>query len=104
MNQQQIKNKTMDIIILLMYLGAIVYIIGAIVYIYVLRNKKVDSKRIFLYSIIRTILSIVISCFIWQFWMFDIDIMCFFILLPAVMSEIITLSCSVILLKGLKCN
>lgn len=94
----------MDIVILLMYLGAIVYIIGAIIYAYVLIYKKVGNKRTVFYSITRTILSIVISVFIWQFWIFDIDIMYSFVLLPAAISEIITISLSIMLLKGFKCN
>lgn len=78
-----------DIIFLNLYLGIVVYLIGIIINVAILKILKARHKIYFL--CIQFITSYLISIFIFIYWIFPIDYMCIFIYLPALFALFITL-------------
>lgn len=81
-----------ELVILNLYLGAIVYLIGAILqFVIIYHNKKIShrfSKGVAL-LLTTLILSVIFSIISWKFWKFETDIMFGPILIPSFLSEII---------------
>lgn len=74
---------------IVLFLGSITFLFGAIFQGYVLyKNKKSLLTSISVIILTRT-LTIISSYFIWAFWQLPIDIMFFFIYLPAILPELI---------------
>lgn len=72
------------------YLGSIVYLIGLIVFVVLIYNKKTYKSIVLI--IVKLLLSIILSVFIWRFWPLEIDIMQGVIFLPSIFAEIISIS------------
>lgn len=81
-----------DFIVLGLYLGSLVYIIGIIILVFMFKKmlSKVSSSVILL-CIIHTILTYFISVFIWLFWPFKIDVMLSIFFIPAIIAEFFTI-------------
>jgi len=78
-----------ELLELLMFLGSITFLIGAVFQGYVLwRNKKSIFTSFSIIVLTRT-LTIISSYYIWTFWYLTIDIMFLFICLPAILPELI---------------
>ena len=74
---------------LILFLGSITFLIGALFQVYILcRNKKSILTSLVVIVLTRT-LTIVSSYLIWAFWHLPIDIMFLFFYLPAVLPELI---------------
>lgn len=81
-----------ELVILNLYLGIIVYILGIVYQLLIIyRNKSISRTILKVSSILLTTLisSMVFSILIWKFWIFDVDMMFGPILLPSLISEII---------------
>jgi ABC-type sulfate transport system permease component len=79
----------LELIGLILFLGSITFLIGALFQAYILwKNKK--SILISLVVIVLTrCMTVISSYFIWAFWHLPIDIMFLFLYLPAVLPELI---------------
>jgi hypothetical protein len=78
-----------ELLVLILFLGSITFLLGAIFQGYVLfKNRKslLASISVIILTRIQTILS---SYFIWAFWNLPIDIMFLFFYLPAILPELI---------------
>lgn len=78
-----------ELLVLILFLGSITFLLGAIFQGYVLyKNKKTLLTSISVIILTR-ILTIISSYFIWAFWHLPIDIMFLFLYLPAILPELI---------------
>lgn len=78
-----------ELLVLILFLGSITFLLGAIFQGYVLyQNKKTLVTGISVIILTR-ILTIISSYFIWAFWHLPIDIMFLFFYLPAILPEMI---------------
>jgi hypothetical protein len=78
-----------ELIGLILFLGSITFLIGALFQTYILwRNKKSILTSLVVILLTR-ILTVISSYFIWAFWQLPIDIMFLFFYLPAVLPELI---------------
>ncbi len=91
----------LDILLLQLFLGSIVYLIGSAIFFFILRKTRHRNSKIILLLFIQFCFSILLSLIVWKNWIINIDIMVFeFINLPAMFSEFITISiCSFIFRK-----
>ena len=78
-----------DVIILVCFLGSLIFIVGDVLLFYLLRSRKI--RRRILYCILHNLITIVLSFFIFAIWYFETDVMFYFIFLPALLSEIIVI-------------
>ncbi len=79
----------LELVTLILFLGSITFILGAIFQSIVLfRNKAtfIISLGVIIFTRLLTILS---ALFIWAYWVFPFDIMFLFLFLPALLPEII---------------
>ena len=76
-----------EVFLLGLYLGSIVYIIGLLVFIFLIYKKKISIYKLFTLSSVQLFLSIALSIFMWKFWFLDTDIMLGFIFLPGLCAE-----------------
>ena len=78
-----------EILLLILFLGSITFLLGAIFQGYVLyRNKKslLTSISVIILTRIMTVIS---SYFVWAYWHLPIDVMFLFFYLPAILPELI---------------
>lgn len=80
----------MDYLLLNLYLGAVCFLIGTIVFSRMIKKKR-SKRKIILLVVLQFVSSLLGSLIIWRFWPFDFDIMVAFISLPATIAEIITI-------------
>jgi hypothetical protein len=79
----------MELIGLILFLGSITFLMGALFQAYILcRNKKSMWRSFFVILLTRS-LTVISSGFIWVLWNLPIDIMFLFFYLPAVLPELI---------------
>src|SRR5690606_1764715 len=78
-----------EILVLILFLGSITFLLGAIFQGYVLYKNKKSLLTSISVIILTRILTIISSYFIWAFWHLPIDIMFLFFYLPAILSELI---------------
>ncbi len=74
---------------LILFLGSITFLLGAIFQIYILYKNKKSVWIILTVTVLTRILTVTSSYFIWAFWHLPIDIMFLFLYLPAVLPELI---------------
>ncbi len=79
----------MELIILILFLGSITFLLGAVFQTYVLIKNKKSVLSSILIIVSTRILTIISSYFIWAYWFLSIDIMFLFFFLPAVLPELI---------------
>ncbi len=78
-----------ELLFLILFLGSITFLLGAIFQGYVLYKNKKGLLTSISVIILTRILTIVSSYFIWAFWHLPIDIMFLFFYLPAILPELI---------------
>ena len=78
----------LELLHVILLLGSITYIIGSIIFVCVLNYFRISVRNIMLDVILHFILSFSVTFIFWIFWPTYIDVMCFFILLPAFLAEI----------------
>jgi hypothetical protein len=76
-----------DFLKLVLFLGSITYLTGAVIQGYILRKLKWFLLLFVL--LLEKVLSICMSIAIWIHWPFSFDIMVGFVLLPAILPEVI---------------
>jgi hypothetical protein len=92
-----------ELILLQLFLGSIIYIVGSIILFFVLRKMVSRKYKIVLLLLIQFWISVLLSIIIWKFWIINIDIMTFeFVNLPALFSELITVPIYYFFLKKTK--
>jgi hypothetical protein len=90
----------LELILLQMFLGSIIYLFGCIVLFFVLRKMINRKYKMILFLLFQFCVSVILSLFIWQFWVIDIDIMIIeFVNLPALFAELITIPIFYFILK-----
>jgi hypothetical protein len=78
-----------ELLVLILFLGSITFLLGAIFQGYVLYKNKKSLLTSISVIILTRILTIVSSYLIWAFWHLPIDIMFLFFYLPAILPELI---------------
>lgn len=97
MNEQYIS--IWELILLQLFWGSIIYLVGSIVLFLVLRDM-VNIKIVLLLLLVQFCISVLLSLIIWKFWIINIDIMIFeFVNLPALFSELTTIPIYYFVLK-----
>lgn len=79
-----------ELLQLTLYLGAIPFIAGTLLFIFLLRRLNIPRIKTTLYSLLRLFCSFCITLAIWAVWKWNIDIMFYFLFLPSCAAEIIT--------------
>ena len=74
---------------LILFLGSITFLLGAIFQIYILYKNKKSVWIILIVTVLTRILTVISPYLIWAFWHLPIDIMFLFLYLPAVLPELI---------------
>jgi len=74
---------------LILFLGSITFFFGALYQTIILYKRRVSFYIIFITLVITRVITFISSYFIWANWVLDIDIMAFFVFLPALIPEII---------------
>lgn len=81
-----------EVLLLQLFLGSIIYIVGSIVLFFSLRKTVNRKYKIVLLLLVQFLMSVLLSLIIWKFWTLNFDIMIFeFINLPALFSVLITI-------------
>ncbi len=96
---QQLPTPLAELLILILYLGSITFIAGAIFQAIILKRNKVSLSLGTIIIFLTRLLTLVSSLIIWKFWGFPFDIMFLFLFLPALLSEFIF---STLILKQFK--
>ncbi|MGK0309106.1 MAG: hypothetical protein ACI8RP_002074 [Urechidicola sp.] len=78
-----------ELLELILFLGSITFLLGAVFQIYIIWRNKKSIWTGFTVIVLTRILTIISSYFIWALWHLPIDIMFLFIYLPAVLPELI---------------
>lgn len=78
-----------ELLILILFLGSITFLLGAIFQSYVLYQNKKSLLTSITVIILTRIITIISSNFIWAFWHLPFDIMLLFFFLPAILPELI---------------
>lgn len=81
-----------EMLVLILFLGAVAYILGLIFQVLIMYFNKVKSKTFLkatVLLILTRICSITLSLLLWKFWFLSIDVMLGPILLPALVAEIV---------------
>ena len=78
-----------ELLVLILFLGSITFLLGAIFQGYVLYKNKKSFLTSISVIILTRLLTIISSYFIWAFWHLPIDIMFLFFYLPAILPELI---------------
>ncbi len=78
-----------ELIGLILFLGSITFLIGALFQTYILWRNKKSLLSSLTVIILTRILTVISSYFIWAFWELPIDILFLFFFLPAVLPEMI---------------
>ncbi len=92
-----------EVLLLQLFLGSIIYIVGSIVLFFVLRKVVSYKYKIVSLLLVQLGISVLLSLIIWKSWIINIDIMILeFINLPALFSELITIPIIYFILKETK--
>jgi len=86
---QQLPTPLAELLILILYLGSITFIAGAILQTIILKRNKVSLSLGAFIILLTRLLTLFSSLIIWKFWIFPFDIMFLFLFLPALLSELI---------------
>lgn len=78
-----------ELLLLILFLGSITFLLGAVFQAYVLYKNKKSLLTSISVIVITRLLTLVSSYFIWTFWPFPIDVMFLFFFLPAIVPELI---------------
>lgn len=80
-----------ELILLNIYLGSIMFIVGSVVLFFLIRSKikGISILKISLSIISQLIVSILFSLLVWKLWTLKTDIMFGFVFFPALISELI---------------
>jgi hypothetical protein len=78
-----------ELLVLMLFLGSITFLLGAIFQGYILYKNKKSLLTSISVIILTRILTIISSYFIWAFWNLPINIMFLFLYLPAILPELI---------------
>ena len=78
-----------EIFELIIYLGSVTFLLGAIFQAVILYRNRRSFATGFLIILVTRILTVVSSYLIWSIWFLPFDVMFLFILLPALISEFI---------------
>ena len=78
-----------ELIGLILFLGSITFLIGALFQAYILRRNKKSIVTSLVVIVLTRSLTVISSYFIWAFWHLPIDIMFLVFYLPAVLPEMI---------------
>lgn len=81
----------MEHLLLNVYLGSIVFVVSAVVFVFITKKLIKSKSKIALLTILQFIISCFLSLVIWHFWISPFDIMLGFISLPAVIAEVVTI-------------
>ncbi len=76
-----------DIFGLILYLGAITFLSGAVFQVYILLINKRAVRNIIFIVLLTRILTVISSYFSWIYWNLPVDIMFLFFFLPAILPE-----------------
>ncbi len=74
---------------LILFLGSITFLLGAVFQAYILYRNKKSIWISFTVILLTRIMTVISSYFIWAFWHLPIDIMFLFFYLPAILPELI---------------
>ena len=74
---------------LILFLGSITFLLGAVFQSYILYRNKKSIWISFTVILLTRIMTVISSYFIWAFWCLPIDIMFMFFYLPAILPELI---------------
>ncbi len=77
----------MEIALLDLYLGSVVYIVGAILFLLISKPTICNPYLLALADLFHLCVSFVVSLYIWYHWPFECDVMYGIVLLPALISE-----------------
>lgn len=77
----------MDLLLLNMYLGSVIFITGMVISSLIIRKFEKQKLKIILLIILQFLLAYILSLMIWRFWFFNFDIMLNIISLPALIAE-----------------
>ena len=92
-----------EVLLLQLFLGSIIYIVGSIVLFFVLRKVVSYQYKIVSLLLVQLGISVLLSLIIWKSWIINIDIMILeFINLPALFSELIIIPIIYFILKKTK--
>ena len=84
-------------------LGSVVYLVGSIVFFFVLRKVGISKYKKIMLLLSQFCISVILSFVIWGIWTLNIDIMIFeFINLPALIAECVTIPIMLYVLRWLK--
>ena len=81
----------MDFLFLNLYLGIVAYSIGSILFVVLIKKVTNNRRLIGLLLALQFVFSFILSILFWRHWLFDIDIMFGFILLPSAFGETISI-------------
>lgn len=73
-------------------LGSVIFVIGLLVFIFLLKKIEIKKSKLIMYCILQLSISITLSIIIWYLWIFQIDIMFEGIFLPGLFAEMITIA------------
>lgn len=84
-----------DFFLLTCYLGLVIFLIGAIIFAFFIYKYGKKKRGIFIYRTVisvflQLLISVFLSMFIWKYWPFNIDVMFGFVLIPALIAEMIS--------------
>jgi len=79
----------LELLGLILFLGSITFLLGAVFQTYILYKNKKSILEIIAVIFLTRILTVISSFFIWSFWHLPIDIMFLFLYLPAILPELI---------------
>ena len=82
----------LELLMLNLGLGLVVFLIGSVVLIMLLRKKTIKrASKMILLIVLQILFANLLALVIWRFWPFEFDIIFYFISLPALFAEIITI-------------
>ncbi|GAB6121781.1 hypothetical protein JCM30204_29300 [Dysgonomonas termitidis] len=91
-----------EMFLLTVYLGSIVYLIGLIIFIFLIYRKFNNKLNLVILSFVQLLLSIILSILIWRFWPLEIDIIQGLIFLPSICAEVISVLLLYLIIQGYK--
>jgi len=90
-----------EFVLLQLFLGSVIYLVGSIVFFFILRKVIINKNKKIILLLFQLCISVILSLFIWKYWILDIDIMFLFISIPALLAECITIPIMLFILNRL---
>ena len=78
-----------ELLILILFLGSIIYLVGAIYQMFILKKNRKSWRNSLVIVVLTRLLTVTLSLLIWHFWNFPFEPIIGFIFWPAVISELI---------------